>query len=279
MKNNSINLSLVDFLSENESKSMSIFNIDSSAYLSFFCWNIGNPSLKRASKQATWLRNQSADIIILTECKLSEGCLFLEKYFQAFDYHVVFPKPNNNEYGVMIISKYQLGISKFSNHIEDLSTRVVSVKLPSIFDEIEVIGVYVPSRDTSYEKINKKRLFLEILTNTLGKSNYFPRIFCGDFNILEPDHIPRYPIFKDWEYNFYTSLFKYKLKDAFRHLNLNVLEYSWVGRTGDGYRYDHFFVSLDILHSVHKCFYYHEPRELKLSDHSAIICILQCENK
>jgi len=51
---------------------------------SLFCWNISNPSLERAGQQAQWLRKRPEDIFVLTETKKSEGCLFLERYFQAF---------------------------------------------------------------------------------------------------------------------------------------------------------------------------------------------------
>lgn len=61
------------------------------------------------------------------------------------------------------------------------------------------------------------------------------------------------------------------LFDSFRHLNPQKKDYSWVGRTGDGYRYDHCFVSNDLSSSVEKCYYLHEPRNERLSDHAAII--------
>lgn len=274
MKKESINLSLHDFLDENDSMSTKDENDDHSLF-TFFCWNIANPSLKRARKQATWLRKQSADVFVLTECKHSEGCNFLEKYFENFGYYVFFSKPEKNEYGVMIISKHKLTKSIFSNHIDYLQSRVASIKVPFFNDELEVIGVYVPSRDSSHEKKERKKRFLKELISALEKENNSIRpVFCGDFNVLEPKHIPHYPIFENWEYNFYSNLNKYQLKDAFRHLNPETQEYSWVGRKGDGYRYDHFFVPSNLTHLVHECYYYHEPRETKLSDHSAIICAL-----
>ena len=55
------------------------------------------------------------------------------------------------------------------------------------------------------------------------------KIFCGDLNILEPNYVPHYPFFEDWEYDFYRVLDKYQLDDAFRHLNPNSQEYSRVG--------------------------------------------------
>jgi len=235
---------------------------------SIFCWNIGNPSIQRASTQAQWLRKRPEDVFVLTETKLSKGCIFLKRYFEAYGYNVVFPKIEKREFGVMIISKSILTSTKYSECISYLRSRIASVKI----NGLEIIGIYVPSRDSSYEKKEKKKRFLNSLLGALETSPTFPyRIFCGDLNILEPDHIPHYSTFEDWEYDFYRALVKYQLSDAFRHFCPKTQEYSWVGRKDDGYRYDHCFVSLDLLPLVRDCYYLHEPRVKKLSDHSALI--------
>jgi exodeoxyribonuclease III len=39
-------------------------------------------------------------------------------------------------------------------------------------------------------------------------------------------------------------------------------EYSWVGRTGDGYRYDHAFAT-PAWQAITGCQYVHEPRSIK----------------
>jgi len=240
---------------------------------SIFCWNIANPSIERAARQAEWLRKRPEDVLVLTETKLSEGCIFLERYFQAYGYNVIFPRPEGKEFGVIIISRYPITPSDFSTRVDFLQARVASIKLDFPNSPIEIIGVYVPSRDSSQEKINKKKRFLESLAAALGKSPQpLKRIFCGDLNILEPNHIPHYSFFEEWEYDFYRNLAKYQFKDAFRYLCPLSYEYSWIGRTGDGYRYDHCFVSNDILSSVKECRYFHEPRQIKLSDHAALIC-------
>lgn len=239
---------------------------------SVFCWNIANPSPQRAGQQALWLRQRPEDVLVLTEAKKSEGCLFLEKYFRAYGYNVVFPKPEGTEFAVMIISRKSLIPSSFSDQIKYLRARVASVKLDFSDGQLEIIGVYVPSRDAGYEKTTRKKRFLDELTSMFKITQGFPRrIFCGDLNVLEPNHIPHYPFFTDWEYDFYRNLTKYQLRDAFRHLDPDIREYSWVGRTNDGYRYDHCFVSIDLLPLVQKSYYLHEPREKRLSDHSALI--------
>lgn len=242
--------------------------------LSIFCWNIANPSIERAGQQAAWLRKRPEDIFVLTETKKSEGCLFLERYFQAYRYNVIFPKPENNEFGVMIVSKYPLEQNDFSKKIDLIPSRVVSTILDFQKVKLEIIGVYVPSRNAEHDKIEKKKRFLKALEKVLASSiNPDLRIFCGDLNVLEPDHIPHYPFFEEWEYEFYQKLKNFQLKDAFRSLYPNDREYSWVGRTGDGYRYDHCFIANQLLPLLSKCYYYHEPRQVnpRLSDHSAII--------
>lgn len=242
--------------------------------LSIFIWNIANPSVERAARQAEWLRKRPEDTLVLTEAKHSEGCLFLERYFLAYGYNVVFKRPNEKEFGVIIASRRIMSSSNFLHRINYLQSRVASIKLNINGSDLELIGVYVPSRDKSYEKTERKKKFLENINNALDLNPISSeRIFCGDFNVLEPNHIPRYPFFEEWEYSFYRNLENYNLQDAFRFLNPDIQEYSWVGRTGDGYRYDHCFVSSDLLAQVKQCYYFHEPRqyEKKLSDHSALI--------
>ncbi|MEK7453136.1 MAG: endonuclease/exonuclease/phosphatase family protein [Patescibacteria group bacterium] len=240
--------------------------------ISLFCWNIGNPSIKRAKKQVQWLNKRSEDFFILTETKNSEGCLFIKDYFQKNGYHVLSPNIEGKEYGTMLISKYPLEESTFSNHINSLPFRAVSAQISLPNGTLEIIGLYVPSRDKSAKKIKRKKNFLK---NVVQALKFAPvpnfRIILGDFNILEPDHIPHYSFFEEWEYDFYKNLTDNQLKDAFRLVSPNKEEYSWVGRTGDGYRYDHCFVSENILSTIDKCFYLHKPREIRLSDHSAIV--------
>ena len=74
---------------------------------SLFIWNIANPSLERAGKQALWLRKRKEDIFVLTEAKGSEGCKFLERYFQAYGYSVLFSRPQEKEFGIFVIKLFK----------------------------------------------------------------------------------------------------------------------------------------------------------------------------
>lgn len=242
-------------------------------HLSIFCWNIANPSLERSQKQANWIKSRPENIFILTETKNSQGCTYLENFFVNEGYDVIFPKPEGKEYGCMLISKPNLINKKnSSSHIKFLPSRMVSTQISTSFfsEPLEILGIYTPSRDKSPEKISRKKLFLGKVVETLNLSEK-PKILCGDFNVLERDHTPHYSFFEEWEYSFFESLSKNGLVDAFKHLNPKLQEYSWVGHTGNGYRYDYCFVSENLSNNLKASFYLHEPRQMKLSDHSAII--------
>ena len=57
-------------------------------------------------------------------------------------------------------------------------------------------------------------------------------------------------------------------KDAFRLVNGEVEEYSWYSHQGNGFRYDHTFVDDNLTPIVTNCYYDHQWRIDKLSDHS-----------
>lgn len=242
--------------------------------------NISNPSLNRAKQQCTWLSEKNYDIIILSEVKNSEGCNYIEKFFKdgcagKAKYSVTFPKSIHNERGVMIISKYKpIKISSIFNRDDILYNRYVECKFEIRKRTFNLIGIYVPSRDRSEKKILKKETFINcVITKlkSLPDQNY---ILTGDLNILDKMHTPHYSTFFRWEYDFYDSILDSRFTDSFISCNPKLCDYSWVGRTGNGYRYDYFFVSQDWNCKVINCTFIHETREIKLTDHSAIELII-----
>jgi exodeoxyribonuclease-3 len=171
----------------------------------------------------------------------------------------------------MIISKVRAAPDGFGDWVGYLPSRAASVTLPAPGGPLMVAGLYVPARDASPDKTERKRKWLSACGTALAATAGKPVLLLGDFNILEPGHKPRYPFFAPFEYDFYRSLSdSHGLADAFRHLHPDASEYSWVGRTGDGYRYDHAFCSQGLRNLITACDYLHEPRTARLSDHSAL---------
>jgi exodeoxyribonuclease-3 len=234
--------------------------------------NIANPSIERANKQLEWLTARPEDVFVLTETKASDGCRHLADAFRTAGYAVTYPEPGPGEYGVMTVSKYATEPDPIE--LTYLPTRATGVTIATDHGPLRVLGAYIPSRDASPEKVERKKRWLAEFSSALKHTDN-GTVFLGDFNVLEPDHQPRYPFFQTFEYDFYQALTdQHGLVDAFRHLHPDEREYSWVGRTGDGYRYDHAHASKDLIAELTHCEYDHEPRLTRLSDHSALtVCL------
>ncbi len=247
--------------------------------------NIGNPSLKRAKRQIEWLERQDDDVFVLTETKLSEGCLYMEEHFtnpsvtlfnldSTSNHYAFFPKSRTGDLGVMIISKYPIIDSQTCfNKNNQYYSRLLDVTIDFNGKSVGIMGIYVPSRNASNEKIERKKGFaIDYLNHLKSVSNASekPYIICGDLNILEKNHRPHYNNFLKWEYDFYDRFEHFGYIDAFRLKYPSKNEYSWVGRTNDGYRYDHFFVSKSIANNIIDCYYIHDTRKIPITDHSAM---------
>jgi exodeoxyribonuclease-3 len=239
--------------------------------LSLLTFNIANPSAQRAERQLAWLASRDEDIFILTETKASDGCRLLADSFRSAGYAVIYPEPEPGEYGSMIISRVDAEPMDFGARIGYLPSRAVAATLPTPNGPVRVLGLYVPSRDASLNKTERKKKWLFAFLAALATNEPTPTVLMGDLNVLEPGHQPHYPFFAEFEYDFYRALLNaHGLVDAFRHLHPEAVEHSWVGRTGDGYRYDHALCSSTLGEHLADCGYIHEPRLERLSDHSAL---------
>ncbi|GAA1979133.1 endonuclease/exonuclease/phosphatase family protein [Kitasatospora viridis] len=238
--------------------------------LSFLTFNIGGPALERAQRQLAWLAQRPEDVFVLTETTPGPGCAYLADRFRSAGYEVAYPVPDKGERGVMIVSRLRLAAHQPVT-LDYLPYRAVSTAVHTTDGPLEILGLYVPSRDATAAKTERKARFIAECQDRTPEGTGTPRIVMGDLNILEPDHRPRYPIFRPFEYDYYRWFGKTGYHDAFRHVHPGAQEYSWVGRTNDGYRYDHAFVSTPLLGLVHSCAYVHEPRtEKNLTDHSGL---------
>lgn len=239
--------------------------------LDVLTFNLNNPGRDRAERQLAYLADRPEHVLVLTETADSAGCSLLEERFTAAGWSVVFPRPvQRGERGVMIVSR--LETRPLPTGVEYLPHRAVGVTVDCEEGPVDVIGLYVPSRDATEAKTERKRNFLQECRHKLLDGEGAHRVVMGDLNVLEPGHVPRYRFFSPFEYEFYNWFESALYVDAFRALHPDVLDYSWVGRTGDGYRYDHAHVSGQLADRLRGCSYVHEPRTMegRLTDHSAL---------
>ena len=97
----------------------------------------------------------------------------------------------------------------------------------------------------------------------------------GDYNVISRDHDPAWSQFLGFEFEFMDRLATLGLIDAHR-IKSDTQEHTWVGRTGDGYRYDYFHVGGELANRIAHHEYLHETRG-RLTDHSAATLTLKLE--
>ncbi|TDV53696.1 endonuclease/exonuclease/phosphatase family protein [Actinophytocola oryzae] len=249
--------------------------------LSLLTLNIGSPSEERAHRQLAWLATRHEDVLVLTETRTSDGCQHLADAFRTAGYAVLYPKPAPTECGVMVVSKLPVQADPIGKLVSYLPDRVTGVMISTQAGLVRVLGTYVPTRDATAEKTERKRRFLSEFSAALGTPGLAEAgtqtVLLGDLNIVEPDHEPVYTSFRWFEYDFYRGLTdKHGLVDAFRHLYPEQVEHSWIGRSGDGYRYDHAHCSKALAEDLVECEYVHEPRTTRLTDHSGLSLRFGC---
>lgn len=227
--------------------------------------NIANPSAARAERQLEWISERTEQVLVLTETSPGAGTELILSRLTSAGWQVRSLPLSTDERGVAIASRL-VPLPRGENIVEFLPSRAEPLALPGF----SVIGLYVPSRDESEHKTERKRRFCNDISRFFAAGDPGNVVVIGDLNVLEPIHRPHYNVFRDWEYRFYDQFSVHGLVDAYRLHNPTSVEHSWVDYEGHGYRFDHAFVSESIAHKVVSCGYDHEPREMNLSDHSAL---------
>lgn len=237
--------------------------------------NISGPSVARAKQLASFLGELDADVAVLTETRDNEGTRSLLDWCRHQGYTVTGALPSKSgERGVTVARR--IGPTAKPTTVDvDLPHRLVIDELagePSLM----LVAAYVPSRDASAPKIERKRTFLGQMARALQRFADGQRVvFMGDLNIVSRSHVPRYPAFKAWEYDALEEIAAAGFTDVYADLNPGVQVYSWMGRTGSGYRYDYAFVSPSLIGAVEGCEYVHEPRERGITDHAAVMLTMR----
>jgi exodeoxyribonuclease-3 len=142
--------------------------------------------------------------------------------------------------------------------------------------------MYVPSRDRSLDKTQRKELFIGSLLEGLAGLPPDDRdhlVLGGDYNVIARTHRPLHPGFLPFEFNLLESLEGHGFIDPHDHCSPGDQPYSWIGRTGDGYRYDYFHVGPALTGHIDACSYLHETREQRLTDHAAVTVSLRAQTK
>ena len=219
-------------------------------------WNIRHGGGRKIKQISEVLKdNVQSDIFVLTEFRNNANKKFILSSLRSFGFRFFFstqsqPKLNT----VLIATKEKCEVECFEE-LKEHKERVVKIKISNFL----IYGCYFPQKDL-------KKVVFDFLFDQIHKYQNEKIIIAGDLNTGKH-------YIDEKGASFYCSEYIYKLEekgmvDAFRLLNGNKKEYSWYSNAGNGFRIDHFFVSNFVKDNVTKCFYIHESRNEKISDHS-----------
>lgn len=226
--------------------------------LSILSWNIRQGGGTRVPQISKYLIDKRPDVIVLSEFRNNEaGNLIRRNLIRSGYIHQGISPDREGKNSVCICSHLP-----FSSHLyHDIDPNYSHCLIKASFQTIDVFGVYMPHK-------KKHQLFDYLIEQDFDK----PTVICGDYNsgINEIDQKGR----SFWYEDKLLSLLENRFIDAFRQKHPDAKEYSWYSHQGNGYRYDHSFVTTELSQLVKECYYDHEARETKMSDHSPMMLII-----
>ncbi len=218
-------------------------------------WNIQQGGGRRAPAIVQYLTTARAHILVLSEFRNNATGVMIRKRLLDHGFsHQAASDLTKDKNGVLIASKYAFELDRPRQELE-YAYGVLQCR----FAAFHLIGAYLPHK-------KKHRLF-EILLASAAQNQ--PLIIAGDLNTGHNFVDQKGDSF--WYTKELDQLESSAMIDAFRHCHGQAKEYSWYSHGGNGFRYDHTYVKAEMLPVVKECFYDHQVRENKLSDHSAMV--------
>jgi exonuclease III len=240
-------------------------------------WNVQHAGPGRSHRQVDWLATcPDPDVVVLTEVSSGPGSVALTQALTGHGYTVLTPDITRpGTYGTLLATRCEIQ-KQLHPGIPVLPHRSVAAIIHAAGHPLTVVGLYVPSRGPRQRRNVDKRSFQQAAAAALPALGHTtsPVLITGDLNVLEPGHQPHYRLFGTWEYDFYRAFAAAGFLDAYRAVQPDGADHSWYGRAGNGYRFDHTFLSTPHRPELEACAYDHEPRLAGLSDHSAMITTL-----
>lgn len=223
--------------------------------MKILAWNIrqgGGSRIKRIQKS---ILSYEADIVVISEFHNTssgeslQSCLIEAGY--AFQKST--PEPRKNT--VLIASKIEGYFLTYEDQIELYPEGIVSLEL----EDFILYGVYLPHK--------KKHHLFDFLMNAIDREK--PCIIIGDYNSGINFLDQKGSSF--WYTEYFPKFIQEGYLDAFRVIHDDKKEYSWFSHQGNGYRYDHCWLHKSLVKLVNNCYFSHEERIQKESDHSLMI--------
>lgn len=248
--------------------------------LSILTVNVQAASPRRAAALLDWLDRRPEQVFILTETSSGEGTALLLDRFRAAGWLVLHTPDPGGDRGCAVVGRAALTPWPEVAAGVSLPGRVVTAVLDTE-PTVGLLGLYVPSSDRAADKVDKKRRFIASVLaaiDGLSERDRGSLVIGGDYNVIARDHQPAYRGFLPFEYALLDQLAAHGFVDAHQHCTPGVQAHSWIGRGGNGYRFDYLHIGASLTSRITSCAYVHEPREQRLSDHAAVTVALNLDH-
>jgi exonuclease III len=210
------------------------------------------------------------NIVVVTEFKAATPTgVALSEALAAQLPHVAWNSAIPARYGVAVFADRVLEQSDRQVVPAQDEHRWIEATLP---DGLRVVGLYVPDSGGPGAPRHRKKAFWHSMLGAASEWAATKTIVTGDLNtglhlIDEPAAV--LPCAEEFR------VFGNSMRDAWRHVHgLGAREYSWYSRLHNGFRLDHAFVSPRLEAAIAECTYLHDFRTRKLTDHSALLLVL-----
>ena len=223
-------------------------------------WNIRQGGGQRVNEQLTAISQEDPHIVVLSEFRNNPNGITIRSTLLRRGYlYQVATGANKDTNSVLIASKFPCD----SRLLPDADANFPHAMARADFSAFRLYGVYLPHK--------KKHRLLDYLCSE-ELDDEVPSIVIGDWNTGKNgiDQVGN----SFWYSEYLTKLEKRDYFDAFRYHHGDVKEYSWFSHGGNGYRYDHCYMSGCLRAVSEDCLFIHEWREEGWSDHSPMLVML-----
>lgn len=197
--------------------------------------NIGAASRQRAENLLVWLAAWPEDVFVLTETSAGAGTAYLLDRFRQASYAVV-NTPDDSDRGAALVSR----VPVLNDQLPTLDKVTIPARVAAaVLDtrpRVSVVGVFVPSRDRSVGKTERKEQFIGSFLDALAHlpaANRAGLVLGEDYNVISRTHQPAHSGFLPFEYRLLETLTESGLLDAHERCAPGAQPHSWIGRTDD----------------------------------------------
>lgn len=217
--------------------------------------NLRHGGGSRADKIIATLSTLTSDIIVLTEFRNNEYGETIKHALTKFGFTNFYQTNAIAKLNTVLIACRQPFQTEVFPELANHSQRVVKISS----DSFTLLGTYFPGKD------DKKYVF-DFLLKYINDHPNEKIIITGDINTGKHYLDENGATF--FHSNYLDKFEQLGYIDAWRYIHGNKKEYTWYSNAGNGFRLDHFFVHGTLKSKIKNCFYNHETRINKVTDHS-----------